>query len=99
MNLFLEFARGAFAKLECVTGDYEAKVLGLGVRFRLEVERGCERIVHYPFLWNERKGGWRSVNLRGFPYYLAYVIIDELILVPAVAHAARHPNDWKERLP
>jgi hypothetical protein len=99
MNLFLEFAREAYAELECVTGDYEAKVPGLGVRFRLDVERACEGIVRYPFLWNERSGGWRRVNLPGFPYYIAYVIIDELILVLAVAHAARHPNYWKERLP
>ena len=51
------------------------------------------------FFGTSGKGGWRRVNLPGFPYYIAYVIIDELILVLAVAHAARHPNYWKERLP
>lgn len=99
MNLFMEFTREALAELECVTGDYEAKSTGLGVRFRLEVERACEGITRYPFLWSQREGGWRRVNLPGFPYYTAYIILDELILVLAVAHAARHPAYWKERLP
>jgi hypothetical protein len=34
MNLFMEFTREALAELECVTGDYEAKVSGLGVNGR-----------------------------------------------------------------
>lgn len=97
--MVLEFVREALAELECVTGDYEAKVAGLGVRFRLELERACEGIIQFPFLWRERPGEWRRVNLPGFPYYIAYVILDDLILVLAVAHSARHPNYWKERRP
>jgi len=38
MNTVLEFLPEASAEIQCVTGDYEAKVEGLGVRFRIEVE-------------------------------------------------------------
>jgi hypothetical protein len=38
-------------------------------------------------------------NLFQNRHYIAYIILDELILVLAVAHAARHPAYWKERLP
>ncbi len=38
MSLVLEFFPEAAAELECVTGSYEARVPGLGVRFRLERE-------------------------------------------------------------
>lgn len=99
MSMALEFVREALAELECATGDYEARVPELGVRFRLEVERACEGIVQFPFLWRERPAGWRRVNLPGFPYYIAYVIIDDLILLLAVAHASRHPDYWKNRIP
>lgn len=99
MSVALEFVREALAELECATGDYEARVSDLGVRFRLEVERACEGITQFPFLWHERPGGWRRVNLPGFPYYIAYVILDDLILVLAVAHASRHPDYWKHRAP
>jgi len=98
MSVVLEFAPDARAELECVTADYEAKVPGLGVRFRSEVERACEGITQFPYLWSERPGGWRRVNLPGFPYYIAYVVLGELILVLAVAHAGRHPRYWKQRL-
>ncbi len=37
MSLVLEFLPEALAEVECVTGDYEARVPGLGVRFREEV--------------------------------------------------------------
>lgn len=97
--MVLEFAREAAAELDCVTGDYEAKSAGLGVRFRSEVERACEGITQFPYLWSERKGGFRRVNLPGFPYYITYVILDGILLVLAVAHSARHPDYWKVRLP
>ena len=97
--MVLELTREALAELECVTGDYEARSSGLGVRFRSEVERACEGILQYPYQGSERKGGFRRVNLPGFPYYITYVVIDELLLVLAVAHSARHPDYWKNRIP
>ena len=45
----------------------------------------------------ERLGGYRRVNLPGFPYYVAYFIRGERILVAAVGHGSRHPNYWKRR--
>lgn len=98
MSSVLEFLPEAAAEVQCVTGDYEAKVPGLGVRFRTEIETSCAAIVQFPLLWRERPGGWRRVNLPGFPYYIAYVIRDELILVTAVAHAKRDPDYWKNRM-
>ena len=98
MNSYLEFLPEALAELQYATGDYEAKVEGLGVRSRTEVETSCEAIVGFPFLWRERKEGCRRVNLPGFPYYISYIVRKELILVVAVPHAKRHPDYWKNRL-
>ena len=92
MNTVLEFLPEASTEIQCITGDYEAKVEGLGVRFRTEVESSCTAIVQFPLLWRERTDGWRRVNLPGFPYYIAYLVREELILVVAVAHAKRHPD-------
>jgi hypothetical protein len=41
MSLVLEFFPEAAAELECATGEYEARVPGLGVRFRQVVESTC----------------------------------------------------------
>lgn len=48
MNTVLEFLPEASAEVQCITGDYEAKVKGLGVRFRTEVESSCAAIVQFP---------------------------------------------------
>ncbi|MDA1276627.1 MAG: hypothetical protein O2960_21625 [Verrucomicrobia bacterium] len=77
MSFVLEFLLEAFAEAECVTGDYEARSAGLGSRFRAEVESACAAIVQHPLLWRLRPGGYRRVNLPGFPYYIAFVLDEE----------------------
>jgi hypothetical protein len=97
MSFVLEFLPEA-AELECATSGYEARARGLGSRFRAEVESARAAIVEHPFLWRLRPGGYRRVNLPGFPYYVAFVIEEELALVTAVAHGGRHPDSFKDRI-
>ncbi len=99
MSFVLEFLPEAVAEVECVTGDYEARAPGLGSRFRAEVESVCAAIVQHPLLWRLRPGGYRRVNLPGFPHYVAFVNDEELALVVAVAHGSRHPDYFKNRIP
>lgn len=99
MSYFLEFHAEAFAELECATGDYEARQPDLGVRFRRIVESTCVAIVERPLLWHERTGGYRRVNLPGFPFFVAYIIDGNRILVIAVPHSRRRPDYWTHRMP
>ena len=50
MSFNLEFLPEAVAEMECVTGDYEARTTGLGVRFRTEIESVCAAMVQHPLL-------------------------------------------------
>jgi plasmid stabilization system protein ParE len=77
--------------------NYESKEQGLGARFRAEVSHVIKRILADPYLWRERAGGYRRVNCPVFPYYVAYFIRKETILIAAVAHGHRRPGYWKER--
>ena len=97
MSAVLEFLPEAKFDAEMATQYYEERVPGLGTRFRAEVESVCAAIVRQPVLWRERPGGYRRVNIPGFPYYIAYFIRDERLLVAAVGHGSRHPDYWKER--
>ena len=99
MSLVLEFLPEAAAEVSAATEYYEARVSGLGVRFRREIESVCSAIVQHPLLWRERPGRYRRVNLPGFPYYVAFFMREDRILVAAVGHASRHPNYWKRRMP
>ena len=99
MSFVLDFLPEASAEVECVTGDYEARSVGLGARFRSEVESACAAIVQHPLLWRLRPGGYRRVNLPGFPYYVAFITDAQQRLIIAVAHSSRHPVCPKNRLP
>ncbi len=98
MSLVLDFLPEAFAEVECVVGDYEAREVGLGARFRSEVERACRLIAQNPGLWRLRPQGFRRVNLAGFPYYIAFITCEQQIVVVAVAHPSRHPDYFKIRV-
>jgi plasmid stabilization system protein ParE len=76
---------------------YELREPGLGVRFRGEVAHVVGRILADPYLWRELRGGYRRVNCPVFPYYVAYFVRGDKILIAAVAHGHRRPGYWKKR--
>jgi plasmid stabilization system protein ParE len=97
MSAVLEFLPEAFGEIEEATKYYEQRVPGLGARFRAEVESVGAAIVRQPLLWRKRPGGFFRVNLPGFPFYVAYFIRGERILIAAVGHSHRHPDYWNQR--
>ena len=98
MSLVLEFLPEAADDVTEAVEYYEAREPGLGARLRREVESVCGAIIQHPRLWRERPGGYRRVNLPGFPYYVAFFLREEHILIAAVGHGSRHPDYWKRRI-
>ena len=68
------------------------------MRFREELESTATAVLLHPLLWRERPGGYRRVNLPGFPFYLAYVLRGERVRVFAVGHGARRPGYFRRLL-
>ena len=77
---------------------YESKEEGLGARFRNEVSQILSTVASARYLWRERPAGYRRVNCPVFPYYIAYVIRENRIVVIAVVHSSRKPGFWHDRL-
>ena len=98
MIYFLEFVSEALEEAEEATRYYQEIQLGLGVRFREEVEAITQAIMAQPLLWRERNGGFRRVHLPGFPFYISYFLRDNKILIAAIAHSSRHPDYWQKRI-
>jgi plasmid stabilization system protein ParE len=73
---------------------YESKGPGLGTRLRNEVATVVDWIAHHPEVPRLRPKGYRRVNLRVFPHYVAYVIRGDIIWVIAIAHGHRRPEFW-----
>ena len=78
---------------------YEEVCVGLGKRFKDEVDRYVLWISDHPHLPRLRTGEYRRVNLRVFPYYSPYVVRGDLLWVLAVAHGSRKPLYWISRRP
>jgi plasmid stabilization system protein ParE len=76
---------------------YEDVEAGLGQRLKEEVRAAILWIQDNPELPRVRPSGYRRVNLKVFPYYVAYFIWGDAIWVLAVAHGRRRPEYWLER--
>ena len=95
----LSFLSDAGDELKMAAAYYEEREEGLGTRFRDEVSKACQRILQDPYLWRERRGGYRRVNLPVFPYYVAYFVRDDAIIIAAISHGHRLPGYWRRRVP
>ena len=82
---------------------YEVRQKGLGRDFMAELEKSFTLISESPTTWPfwpslPHTLGIRRFMLSRFPYGVAYEATDTEIVVYAVAHLARRPGYWKDRL-
>ncbi|MDF7798163.1 type II toxin-antitoxin system RelE/ParE family toxin [Pontiellaceae bacterium B1224] len=68
--MIVEFLEEAEQELGEAALWYESKQLGLGQRFKMEVQFVLQSIAVNPLLHRERAGGYRRINCPVFPYYL-----------------------------
>ena len=94
MLRILDEATAEFAE---AIAHYEDIESGLGVRLRQEVQAAASWIENHPELPNLRSNGYRRLNLKIFPFYVACMIQAEIIWILAIAHCARRPEYWIER--
>ena len=73
---------------------YEGRVTGLGGSFEREVHFVFTAISAAPEIPRVRPRGYRRVNLKRFPYYVAYMLFDGMVIILAVGHGARRPEYW-----
>ena len=86
-----------FELAEAVVG-YAKRRVALAFRFNLQVKFIIKQLqVHadrYPIVIDD----CRRVVLPGFPYAIIYRIIENQVLVLAIAHAKREPTYWLPRI-
>lgn len=96
MNVeFLAEARTEFYE---AVAHYEAEQAELGLRFATKVIKASRTISDAPTLHRKHPGGYRRVNLEIFPYYLAYFIRRDTVIIAAIAHGHREPGYWRKRM-
>ena len=78
---------------------YEGRANGLGGTFEREVHFVFTAISAAPEMPRVRPRGYRRVNLKRFPYYVAYMLFEGAVIILAVGHGARRPEYWIKRKP
>jgi toxin ParE2 len=95
--MIVEFLPEAKSELLHAIEYYEGQLIGLGQRFWDEVNQHITWIGENPEVPQLRAGGYRRVNLRVFPYYVAYIIRDQIIWILSIAHGHSLPEYWIDR--
>jgi hypothetical protein len=93
----IELHPEADAEFAAQVDYYEGKETGLGQRFYREVIAHCDWVAANPAVPRLR-GTYRRLNLKIFPFYVAYVVEGDLVWVLAVAHNRKRPGYWRRRM-
>ena len=75
---------------------YEEQQEGLGRRLEAEFHLHVSWILQNPTVPRLRRKRYRRVNLKVFPYYIAYAIRGDEIRIVAFGHGHRRPEYWIE---
>ena len=84
-------------ELEESVAWYEAQLPDLGRQFRAEVYRCLDAIGERPELYPAFQGAVRKTVLRRFPYLIFYLVERRRIVVLAIFHAKRNPDELAAR--
>jgi Plasmid stabilisation system protein. len=81
---------------------YNSREAGLGDRLIAEILDVFDALASNPLL-RSRKHPRKNIRWRypeSFPYRVIYEVneVDQLVIIAAVVHAARHDRHWKKRI-
>ena len=78
---------------------YQGEQAGLGLKFLDQLRATYERIVRRPLQYQDLRSGVRRALVRRFPYAVYFAVEGDVIVVLAVLHASRDPEEWQKRAP
>ena len=94
----IKFLTPAEAEFFDAISYYNIQSEGLGYEFAAEVKRTIGRIIQYPEAWTRLSKRTRRCRTNKFPYGVIYQVKEETLLIVAVMHLSREPQNWKSRL-
>jgi plasmid stabilization system protein ParE len=76
---------------------YEGEEAGLGFQFLDELRDSYVRILDHPFGYQDLRSEVRRVLTRRCPYSIYFSVETDVIVILAVLHSARDPEEWQRR--
>ncbi|MFO0823601.1 MAG: type II toxin-antitoxin system RelE/ParE family toxin [Gemmataceae bacterium] len=97
MSLPVILRRAAQCEFDTAADWYEARQAGRGVAFTAAVGRVLARIAAQPELYAPVQDDIREALVSGYPFAIYYRAEPTQIVVLAVFHTSRDPNEWQGR--
>ena len=94
----IRFTPAARAEVIEAQDWYEAEAIGLGRRFRAELDRIAQRMADNPREFPVVFKNVRRARLRIFPYLLFFCIEPDALWIIACFHSSRDPQHWQTRV-
>ncbi|MEO8233527.1 MAG: type II toxin-antitoxin system RelE/ParE family toxin [Ignavibacteriota bacterium] len=91
----VRFLYPAFVEYKSGIEYYNTLQIGLGDKFIKEVDQYIEIIKLFPQSFPVYVVNTRKVVLNTFPYNIIYSIVEDEILIHAIAHQHRYPDYWQ----
>ncbi len=76
---------------------YDIQMEGLGKQLKDEIRQALRILQRFPESGPVERGVIRRIKVQKFPYKILYTLLDDIILVIAIAHLHREPYYWVER--
>lgn len=73
---------------------YEEQQPGLGGEFLVEISAVYDRVVDNPFKYQILSSDLRRALARRFPFSIFFAVEDDVVVVLAVLHSGRDPEEW-----
>ena len=73
---------------------YEIEKVGLGVKFKAEIDAAFSRILRWPTWSINISPNVYRIRVKIFPYKVLYSLIGDDIVILAISHNHRQPNYW-----
>ena len=96
--MIVRFLVPAEAEVDEAVAYYNKQRDWLGREFARAIDVGLVRISEFPNAWSPFGDQLRRYRLERFPYGILYAVLDPEIVVVAVMHLHRKPDDWRDRL-
>ena len=93
----LKFIPEVYDDIKIAYDWYESQRIGLGEDFLLALEESYSKISRTPRVYQIIHKIVRRKLLRRFPYGVFFVLQDDEVIVIAIMHTRRQPNEWRSR--
>jgi len=94
----ITYLDAADAEFQEAIDHYNHQRAGLGFEFSDEVKEAVTRIRNYPEAWTLLSKRTRRCQVHRFPYSIIYEARSDVIIIAAIQHHRRKPENWRKRI-